>query len=128
MEKHDKEAKETLVSCDERIDELNSLIATLKPTDKWKFRKELGTLLNQLEEFSNQVNVYMDRKDYLNAADSLMDVYDTIHKINKLMPAKIEEVPAAIDIPPKGSNCMSDLLKEKSKQSGSEGKEIRHES
>jgi len=57
----------------ERV-ELERLVSRLEPPSAWRHRRRIGTLLNQLEEYCHQVNTFLDTRDWIQAADSMMDV------------------------------------------------------
>ena len=53
---------------------LQRLVSRFEPTSAWKDRRLIGTMLNELEEYCQQVNAFLDARDFLQAADSMLDV------------------------------------------------------
>lgn len=67
---------------DKRV-ELQRLVDRFEPTAAWKDRRQIGTLLNQLEEYCHQVNTFLDSRDFLQAADSMLDVQESATEVLK---------------------------------------------
>lgn len=69
----------------DKLVDLQHLVSCIKSTDNWRWRQRVGTLLNELEELCGPINSAMDRRDFLDAADSLLDVREKVNELSKLL-------------------------------------------
>ena len=69
----------------DKLVDLQCLVSRIESTDKWRWRQRVGTLLNEVEKLCGPINSAIDRRDSLDAADSLLEVREKVAELSKLL-------------------------------------------
>jgi len=77
----------------DKLVDLQCLVSRTESTDKWRWRQRVGTLLNEIEELCGPINSAMDRRDFLDAADSMLDVREKIAELSTLLATNTKDMP-----------------------------------